>query len=129
MQEYEDNQKVMEPPCYEEIIIDLFNLYKKGREYKNGTYEMPFDRMKAKYPYILDIDLKILNQYLYEVERYCEDVSSLFSNIYQVPGIPNSKEAIDDKARVIQICQARYTWLEEEQITSILNKVCWLANR
>ena len=31
MQEYEDNQKVMEPPCYEEIIIDLFNLYKKGR--------------------------------------------------------------------------------------------------
>ena len=77
----------------------------------------------------MNIDLQILNQYLYEVERYCEDVSSLFSNIYQVPGIPNSKEAIDDKARVIQICQARYTWLEEEQITSILNKVCWLANR
>ena len=69
------------------------------------------------------------NQYNISAKSYCELVSTYFAQIYNVPFIPHSEEATEDKERVLKICKVRYPELEDDYILEILSTVCWLSNR
>ncbi len=121
--------KPVQPPCHEEIIVPLFDIVKRGKTLSNGKFLMPADIIKASYPDITDKDLKQLLKYLDAAERYCEDVSSWFSRQYGTPFVPESEKAQQDALRVVEVCQKKYTWLQDEQVRYILESVCGQSNR
>lgn len=126
---YEDGRGEVRPPCHEELMAQLFDIYKTGKTLSGGKLLTPVDRIRDAYPELGESELEQLIQYLDAAEQFCRSVSSCFASCCRTPFIPRTEEGSRNMARVIQVCQNRYAWMSREQIEYILSSVCWLSNR
>lgn len=129
IKQYEDMDSEVRPPCHEELMVPLFEIYKAGKTLSGGKTQTPIERIRVSYPQIGESDLIEIVRYLDGVQQFCINVSSCFAKCYRTPFIPQSEKALESASRVMQACQNRYTWMQEEQIAYILSSVCWLTNR
>lgn len=124
---YVDDNVVLEPPCYNEIISDIWSSYKHICYSKNN--ETIVKKMEIDYPDISKDDLNMLINYFKKVKDYINSLCCAFAGIYQTIGVPETEDAQKDVLRLIKACKKRYSWLDDEDIVSILPGICWACNR
>ena len=124
---YVDDNAVLEPPCYNEIIYDIYYSYRHTGYSKNK--DTPLEKLTTDFPDISIEDLNMLIEYFKQVDDYCSNVCCAFAGIYQSVGIPKSEEAQKDVQYVVKACMKRYPWLKEEYIEGLLPGICHMCNR
>lgn len=124
---YLDDRAVLEPPCFQNIIYEIFVSYNHTGYSKNR--ETPLEKLQGDFPYIPEKDLLKLIEYLEAAKDYCETVCCAFAGIYQSVSIPNTIEAQQDVQLVIKACLKRYPWIKPEFVEGMLPGICWLCNR
>lgn len=116
LQEYESDKVVIDPPCYNDEIYDIYEIYDSYRHI--GCYinhEELMEKLHKNFPLISEEDLNLLINYFKEVDDYCINVCCAFAGIYQTVPIPTSIEGQRDKERVIKICLTRFPWIKQKK--------------
>lgn len=124
---YVDDCVVLEPPCYNEMIFDIWYSYIHTGYSKNK--ETPIVKLTTDFPEIDMKDIKDLVQYFKEVKDFCVSVCCAFAGIYDTVVIPTTVDAQKDILYVVKACQKRYPWLKEEFIVKYLRGVTAMCNR
>lgn len=125
---YCDDTITIEPPCYAEMIFDLFNSFWYTGYSRNG--ETPLEKLQNDFPNIGENELIDLIDYFKHVEDYCSRVCCAYAMKYPYPVVSKkNKEEREDFGRVVKACRKRYPWLKEEWIGSYLYGVVAMCIR
>lgn len=97
---YVDDCAVLEPPCYDEIIYDIWYSYRHTGYSKNK--ETPIEKLTTDFPEIEMKDLNDLIKYFKGVELFCDNVCCPFAGIYDTVVIPATVDAQKDIQYVVK---------------------------
>lgn len=80
---YCDDRIIIEPPCYAEIILDLFASFNNTGNNRNG--ETPLEKLQNDFPNIGENELLDLMVYFKQVKEYCALVCCAYAQKYPYP--------------------------------------------
>lgn len=125
---YCDDRIIIEPPCYAEIILDLFASFNHTGNSRNG--ETPLEKLQNDFPNIAEKELLDLIAYFKQVKEYCALVCCAYAQKYPYPVCSKkSNEEQEDVEKVVKACRQRYPWLEQKYIESYLIGVVYMCIR